>query len=109
MLVSRILGQDVDGFFSELTTHVRKKLHWADSFDTFRKALQDFLDIGTRRHEPLREAKVIDQQRNWRDYLGFMCRQLQGHTGPAAPRVFQFQRRSGQGFNCDLIGHRMSY
>eukprot|EP00439_Symbiodinium_sp_Y106_P012962 s11483_g1.t2 len=97
--------QDIDAFFSEMTTFIRKRLHWADSFDMFRKRMQDFdmfrkrmqefLDLGTRAHEKLREAVVLDRVRNWKDYFGFMALQMKGHTGPTAPRVFQFVRRSG--------------
>ena len=79
-----------------MTTFIRKRLHWADSFDMFRKRMQEFLDLGTRAHEKLREAVVLDRVRNWKDYFGFMALQMKGHTGPTAPRVFQFVRRSGR-------------
>ncbi|CAE7278876.1 unnamed protein product [Symbiodinium sp. CCMP2592] len=61
----------------------------------FRTRMQEFLDLGTRTHEKLREAVVVDRVRNWKDYFGFMALQMKGHTGPTAPRVFQFVRRSG--------------
>ena len=89
-------GRTLMLFFPEMTTFIRKRLHWADSFDMFRKRMQEFLDLGTRAHEKLREAVVLDRVRNWKDYFGFMALQMKGHTGPTAPRVFQFVRRSGR-------------
>ncbi|CAE7301746.1 unnamed protein product [Symbiodinium necroappetens] len=78
-----------------MTTWVRKRLHFAQTMEDFRVALQRFLDTGTRTHEKMRKAIILDQQRDWKTHLEFLGVHMKGHTGRAAPRVFEFRQRRG--------------
>ncbi|CAE7715489.1 unnamed protein product, partial [Symbiodinium sp. KB8] len=72
-------------------------LHYAETLEDFRVVLQDFLNLGTRPHERIRKAVVLDSQRDWKTHFEYLRLSMQGHTGPKAPRVFEFrQRRGGQ-------------
>ena len=63
--------------------------------EDFRVALQRFLDTGTRTHEKMRKAIILDQQRDWKTHLEILGVHMKGHTGRAAPRVFEFRQRRG--------------
>ena len=89
-------AKDVDGFFGELTLFMRKRLHYAETIIDFRDSLQEFMASGTRPREKIREVIVLDQQRDWKNHLAFLRLQLHGHTGPRAPRVFEFRQRRGK-------------
>ena len=54
--------EDIDAFFGDMTTYIRKNLHWAESLDTFRKVLTQFTHACSRPHDPRRHAALLHLQ-----------------------------------------------
>jgi hypothetical protein len=81
--------------FGELAKWVRKRLHYAETLESFRVSLFKFLGSLKRPNENEHRCVIVDKVRDWKAYLSTTQKHVAGIGGPSAPRVFEMVLRSG--------------
>ncbi|CAL1158953.1 unnamed protein product [Cladocopium goreaui] len=99
--------EDVDAFFANVAVTVEKynELHRPCNFQ---EILQQYLDGGARRHEPLKRVVQVDEVRDWSTFLNvaFDGAHLKGIGGPGAPHTFLLERFCDTGLSRDVIDNK---
>lgn len=89
--------QDVDQMFGRLASYITHNLTVAQDLNDFVTGMRHFLVNLNRSHEKQAVVRRMDSIRDWNAFLFPLLRAgryITGIGGPAAPKVFEFQRRS---------------